>query len=236
MMVQVEDVEKFLGSEVRDPYGRVVGVFVSFYSEVDGNVTGIELVRGDGAPIYVAGDRLEVTPDTLIVIPEWRIEAVRVEKQLDRARKRARAIEDLYSSKEINVQTYEEMKKNIEVTINKLKEKAKNVKNFLRKRLNTIEDEILHIDKAINYLKLGYTSGEVVESRFKTAIDSLRSSKNRYVEEKKDIEKHIELLEKLENDVGLAQKIETVVEQAQQAQSQENVAEAQKPIDVRVIT
>ncbi|HWQ17102.1 MAG TPA: CdvA-like protein [Sulfolobales archaeon] len=234
-MVSIDEIEKHLGSKVRDPYGRILGVLSSIYSDVDGSVTGIEIMREDGYLSYIPSERVNVSPETLIVLPEWRVEAIKVEQQLDRARKRARALEELFSSKEMGSQAYEEMKKSLEATLSRLREKAKSVRNTLRKRLGELEDEILHIDKAINHLKLGYTSGEIGEQRFKTSIEGLRGSKARAVDEKSDIEKHLELLEKLENEAIVPQKIpievqatQPKIEAPQQAQS--------KPIEVRIVS
>jgi uncharacterized membrane protein len=234
-MVSIEEVEKYLGSKITDPYGRVVGVLSSIYSDVDGNVSGVEVVSEDYSIKYVGSERLVISHDGLIILPEWKVEALKVEAQLDRARKRARAIEDLYLNKEISSQAYEEMKKQIEATLSRLKEKAKQVRSVLRKRLGEVEDEILHVDKAMNHLKLVYTSGEISEQRFKQSIDMLRSSKNKFIEEKKDLERHIELIEKLETEISAPVKqpqITTIspqpVQQPQTAQSQTQ----QSPINV----
>ncbi|MCI4457112.1 MAG: CdvA-like protein [Desulfurococcaceae archaeon] len=234
-MVSIEEVEKYLGSKITDPYGRVVGVLSSIYSDVDGNISGVEVVSEDYSIKYVGSERLVISHDGLIILPEWKVEALKVEAQLDRARKRARAIEDLYLNKEISSQAYEEMKKQIEATLSRLKEKAKQVRSVLRKRLGEVEDEILHVDKAMNHLKLVYTSGEISEQRFKQSIDMLRSSKNKFIEEKKDLEKHIELIEKLETEISAPVKqpqITTIspqpVQQPQTAQSQTQ----QSPINV----
>jgi len=234
-MVSIEEVEKYLGSKITDPYGRVVGVLSSIYSDVDGNVSGVEVVSEDYSIKYVGSERLVISHDGLIILPEWKVEALKVEAQLDRARKRARAIEDLYLNKEISSQAYEEMKKQIEATLSRLKEKAKQVRSVLRKRLGEVEDENLHVDKAMNHLKLVYTSGEISEQRFKQSIDMLRSSKNKFIEEKKDLEKHIELIEKLETEISAPVKqpqITTIspqsVQQPQTAQSQTQ----QSPINV----
>jgi uncharacterized membrane protein len=234
-LVSIEEVEKHLGSKVRDPYGRVLGILSSIYSEIDSSVTGIEVLREDGLLLNIPSERINVTSDGIVIIPEWKIEAIKVEQQLDRARKRSRALEDLYSSKEIGSQAYEEIKKSLEATLNRLKERSKQARNLLRKRLGEIEDEILHLDKAINHLKLSYTAGEIGEQRFKASIENLRSVRNKYLDEKKDVETHIEILEKLETETALQPKIqmETQVMQpkvdiVQQAQ--------QKPIEVRIVS
>ncbi|MEM4971760.1 MAG: CdvA-like protein, partial [Sulfolobales archaeon] len=155
--------------------------------------------------------------------------------QLDRARKRSRALEDLYSSKEIGSQAYEEIKKSLEATLNRLKERSKQVKNLLRKRLGEIEDEILHLDKAMNHLKIGYTAGEINEQRFKASIENLRSVRNKYLDEKKDVETHIELLEKLETETTFQPKIQV---EAQIVQPKVDIAQQtqQKPIEVRIVS
>lgn len=232
-MVTVDEVEKNLGAKVKDPYGRVLGFLVSIYSDIDGTVSGVEVLREDGFLFSVPSERVSITTEGIVIIPEWRIEAIKVEQQLDRARKRLRALEDLFLSKEISSQAYEEMKKGLEATLARLRERSKQVRGMLRKRLGELEDELLHIDKAINHLKLGYTSGEVGEQRYKDSIEMLRSSKNRALDEKRDLEKHIELLEKLETEASIPQKIAPEVQQPkieapQQAQ--------QKPIEVRIVS
>ncbi|MEM0282742.1 MAG: CdvA-like protein [Sulfolobales archaeon] len=200
-MVSIEEVERFLGSKITDPYGRILGVLSSVYSDVDGSVSGVEVVSEDYSIRYIPSERLVISHEGLIILPEWKVEALKVEAQLDRARKRARAIEDLYINKEISAQAYEDMKKQIDSTLSRLKEKARQTRSLLRKRLGEVEDEILHLDKASNHLKLIYTSGEISEQRFKQSMDMLRSSRNKYVEEKKDLEKHIEIIEKLETEI-----------------------------------
>lgn len=232
-MVTVDEIEKSLGSKVKDPYGRVLGFLVSIYSDIDGTVSGVEILREDGFLSSVPSERVSITTEGIVIIPEWRIEAFKVEQQLDRARKRLRALEDLFLSKEIGSQAYEEMKKSLEATLARLKERSKQVRGMLRKRLGELEDEILHIDKAINHLKLGYTSGEIGEQRYKDSVEMLRSSKNRALDEKRDLEKHIELLEKLETEASIPQKIAPEIQQPkieapQQAQ--------QKPIEVRIVS
>jgi uncharacterized membrane protein len=238
-MVVLEEIEKFMGSKVTDPYGRVLGVLTSAYSDVDGNISGIEIVSEDYSIKYISAERIVVSHDGIIVLPEWRVEAVKVEAQLDRARKRARAIEDLYINKEISSQAYEEMKKQIDATLSRLREKAKQVRSLLRKRLGEIEDEILHVDKATNHLKLLYSSGEISEQRFKASIDVLRSSRNRLIDEKKDLEKHLELIEKLEVETTAPIKTPQITQQPQQQTQpapQIPKAEQQGPINVIITT
>jgi len=236
-LVHIDEVEKNLGSRVVDPYGRVLGVLSSIYSDVDGSVSGIEVLRDDGVLLSIPSERISVTPDGIVVTPEWKIEAIRVEQQLDRARKRSRALEDLFISKEIGSQAYEEMKKSIEAVLARLRERSKQVKGILKKRLGEIEDEILHLDKAINHLKLGYTSGEIGEQRFKASIEGLRAAKNRYLEEKRDVEKHIETLEKLETDVSVQPVQAKFQADVQIPQPKVEVQQAQqKPIEVRIVS
>ena len=237
ILVHIDEVEKHLGSRVVDPYGRVLGILSSIYSDIDGSVTGIEVLREDGALLNIPSERISVTPDGVVVIPEWKVEAIKVGQQLDRARKRSRALEDLFSSKEIGSQAYEEMKKSIEATLARLRERSRQVKSILKKRLGEIEDEILHLDKAINHLKLGYTSGEISEQRFKASIEGLRAARSRYLEEKKDVEKHIETLEKLETEVSVQPAQPKIQPDVQIPQPRVEVQQSQqKPIEVRIVS
>jgi hypothetical protein len=60
----------------------------------------------------------------------------------------------------------------------------------------------------IKNLMVLYMSNEVSETSYKDAIDYLKEAKSRCMEEKKDIEKHVNLISKLESEASNVQPVQ----------------------------
>ncbi len=201
MALMVDEVERYVGLEVKDPYGRKVGRIVALYSEVDGTVTGVELEVNEDTFTTISADRIKITEDgELQIIPEWKAEALSLIKQLDKAKRRIKALDDLYSKNEIPRHAYEEFRKKVEKSLSALKIRAREVKQMLRKRTHVLEDTIIQIEKAMTALKMSYLAGELSEKGYKSAVEALRQAKDKAVEEKEDIKKILNRIEKLERE------------------------------------
>jgi len=198
MIVTVDNFEKYLGQKVRDPYGRIVGKIVSFYSDVSGVVSQVEVEFKEDSFETIPISRIEITKDGIILLPEWKAEALDLIRQLERARKRALALEELYSKGDIPRHAYDEFKKKLERDLSRLHEKSKEVKEMLNKRMASLEAMILHLEKALTALRISYIAGEIGERSFKSAFEPLRNAREKAIEEKDDIKRVLEKIKKLE--------------------------------------
>ncbi len=199
MNVSVETVEKYLGQAVKDPYGRVVGHLISFYSNSDGYVTDLEVCFGETSFKQVNVDRFEFTGEGVTLIPEWQYEAEKTAQRLERLKKRLHALEDLYSKKEIPRHAYDLFKKRLEEELMKAKEEARKVKEMLKTKIHELEDTIVELEKAFTSIKMSYIAGEVSDKTYKAAAEQLRKHIEYAVDEKDDVKKFMEKIEKLEN-------------------------------------
>uniref|UniRef100_A0A7C4D6B1 CdvA-like coiled-coil domain-containing protein n=1 Tax=Staphylothermus marinus TaxID=2280 RepID=A0A7C4D6B1_STAMA len=204
--IRIEDVEKYIGKPVNDPYGRRIGYVIGFYSDPDGNVISLEISLGDYEFKEIKIDRFELNNGDLILLPEWEYEVKIIENRLERLRKRIIALNELYAKKEIPKHSYEKYRKIVENELLKTKEDAKNIREVLKKRLNTLDDTIIELEKTMTGLKMCYISGEIPEKAYKTAVDQVR----KYIEltqmEKESVKKHLDKIESLEKqpiDIGL---------------------------------
>lgn len=231
MIITLDQIEKYLGQKVKDPYGRVIGTLVSLYSDVDGVVTDVELSLSDSQFETIPAKRVQITPEGVVIIPQWKAEAVEAEQKLDRARKRYRALEELYRKGQIPGHAYDELKNKLDAQLRKLKIKVKEVRETLRRRAGELENMILHVEKAMTHLIVSYTAAEISEHAFKTSIDLLRQARSRAIDEKKDIEKHLELIEKLEGEPVELFKKETKATQV----SQPEAPKSEGPLVVEVV-
>ena len=231
MGYEISVLEKFIGETVKDPYGRVLGTLVALYGEIDGSVSAIEIAKGDNGLETVDIQRVSVEKDGVVVIPTWKAEAMSVAAQLERARKRLKALEDLYSRSEVPRHAYEEFKKKLTAALSDLKTKSREVKGLLRRKIGDLEDEILHVEKALTAMKMSYIAGEISEKSYKAAADALRGSRDRDLEEKSDVKKMLERLIRLEEEP-----ISSTIAKAPEAEAPEATAPvAEQPIVVQVV-
>ncbi|MCX8195854.1 MAG: CdvA-like protein [Acidilobaceae archaeon] len=225
MSLKIDSVARVVGSEVEDVYGRVLGVLVSVVSDVDGNVRYIEVKVVDRGLEEVPGERLSFRDGKLVVTPEWRYEAQKTIEALDRAYRRRKAVES-FGQGDIPGEIVEELKRSLSEEIKNLKVRAEGVKNAIRERINAIDEEAMHISKAIIYVQTLYFSGELSEKNYTQSINHLKKLREKLIEEKNDAKR---VLEKLEKTIEAATApLEVKKEQPKQEQ------QAPQPIMVKV--
>ncbi|MEB3851501.1 MAG: CdvA-like protein [Desulfurococcales archaeon] len=195
MPVTAEMISGFVGREVQDEYGRSVGVLVSFYSSVDGTVEAIEVKIADRGVEKIEAARVRVSDGKLVVTPAWKHRAVRVIEALDRAYRRRKAIETL-EGEDIPSDVISSFKIKLADEIKKLKKEAEEAKSAIKSRLHSIEDESLHLARALTSLKMLYFSGEVPESNYTQSVNQLRRLRESLAKEREDAKKVMEKLEK----------------------------------------
>ncbi len=221
----VDMLDKYIGQKVKDPYNRIVGTLASLYSEVDGTVKAVEILFGDSVFKTVEAQRITIHNGELILLPEWKYNAIKVIDRLERARRRSKALEDLYAKGEIPKHAYEEFKSKVSKDLDNLKMEAKETKEIIRKRIHELEDQIVQIEKALTALKMSYIAGEIGERGYKPAADILRQSRDRNLEEKNEAKRIIDTIQRLEtSDVEL--------EYAREEQKEEEEAETQFYVEV----
>ncbi len=197
-MLTIDQVEKFMGQNVKDEYGRVIGKLLTAYTDISGKVESVEIALNDYELERVEAERIKLTPDGLVISPRWKVRAVDVENKLDRVRRRIRSVEELYRKGMIPGHAYEDMKRRLNAQFKRVKDEVVKIKEELRKRANALEDQIIRLEKDMSNLMVLYMSNEVGETSYKAAIELLRNAKIRNADEKRDVERHIELIQKLE--------------------------------------
>ncbi|MCE4614250.1 MAG: CdvA-like protein [Desulfurococcales archaeon] len=199
MGIKVEEISGYLGLEIHDPYGRIFGALVTFYSNVHGEVEGFEVKVSDDKIVHIEPEKIRVEDGKLVVLPEWKFRAVTVLDALDRALKRKKAIEKTLSQTDLPGSVIETYLKKLNEDIKNLKSEAVKAKTEIKVRMNRIEDEVLHVDKALVNLQITYLSGEVSDTAFRKSSEQLKRIKGWLLEEMSDARSTIEKIEKIES-------------------------------------
>lgn len=227
----VDTIEKFVGREVKDPYGRIVGKMISVHTDEEGFgiVKFVEIATNDFEVNKVEAKRLKITPDTLLVIPEWKVAAIEVENRLERVRKRLNAVDNLFRQGKIPTIIYEEMKKSLSNAFEKIKEEVKNVKEMLRRRYRELEVRNMRLDRDMANLQMMFMSGEIDEEPFKKAFEYMESLKSWNKEEMEDINSHKAQIDRLEREASTAKPA------TRSASVAKDVSKPEQPLKVQII-
>lgn len=198
MILTVETFEKYVGQSIKDPYGRYVGVIAGFYSEIDSTISYVTVEFTNGSFAKLPVNRFEFEPDSVVLVPEWKVQALDVKRKLEITKKRIKALDDLYAKGEIAKHAYDEFKKKLEADLGKLKIESREVRKILQSRLRELERQVEELEKAHASLKMVFFAGEISEPTFKRATDIIKRSIEKCDAEKKDIKASISELEKIE--------------------------------------
>lgn len=221
MCTSIEVMNECLGKPVYDPYGRKLGYIVSFYSDVDAKIRSVEINIHDTEYKEIPMERFKLATEGVILMPEYEFNALLVENRLRVVKSRLSSLEELYSRKEIPTHVYENLKKGLDDELAAVKNKAKEVKDLLRRRLHEVEEQLSEVEKAIGALKTSYLAGEIQEKSYLTALDMMKKTLEILVKEKDNVKKHLDKIESLEalpltTALGVPQQKETTQEKSSQ--------------------
>lgn len=199
MVVPYENLAKTVGQKIKDIYGRDAGYVININTEVDGTITGVELAT-DSTIITVDPNRFKLEQDGVVLMPEWKVKANTILANVEKIRRRLKALEELYNKNEIDKSDYDEMKRKLSSEYNKVKEEISKLKSVLKARLSELEDQALKIDKVMIALKMSYLSSEIEDKAYKSSADQLKKLKDSYSMERDDIRKTLDKLDNLDKE------------------------------------
>src|SRR2546427_11888388 len=83
MPITLEEIRRFLGRSLQDPYGRTFGKVVGISANLKDEITGVGIEVGNGEFVQCPGDRVKISADTLVLSPTWKVEAEEFRKEFD---------------------------------------------------------------------------------------------------------------------------------------------------------
>ena len=201
MPIMIDEIGGAVGSHGFDEYGRDIGVQVSISSDTEGLIEYVEVKFEDRGLEKIEGARVRIRDGKIVVIPEWKHNAIKVINALERAYKRKKGVEEMLANSDIPSEVVEEMKRRLDDQIKKLRIKAKEAQEAVKERIENIDLEYLHVARAEANLRVTYFSGEIGERQFETGMKALRKLKEALTKEKADAK---EVLDKLSKVLQLA--------------------------------
>ena len=188
MSITLEQIRRFLGKSLQDPYGRTFGKVVGISANLRDEVTGVGIEVGNGEFIQCPGDRVAINGDNLVLAPSWKVEAEEFRKEFDIVTRRLRALDELFSVGDIQKDVYEDLRKQHEDAINELKSKRKQILDTLSQRTGTLNTQVRQLQTHLAGNKMLHASGEFDDQSYRAASDAIDTGLIRATAERKDVE------------------------------------------------
>src|SRR5437867_8343780 len=188
MIITLEEIRRFLGRPLQDPYGRAYGRIVGISANLKDEVTAVGVEVGNGEFVQCPGDRLSISGENLVLLPAWKQESDLFRKEFEVVTKRLRALDELFSVGDIQKDVYEDLRKQHEDAINELKSKRKQILDNLSQRNNTLNTQLRQLQTHLAGNKMLHASGEFDDQSYKAASDAIDTGLARAAAERKDVE------------------------------------------------
>ncbi len=151
-----------------------------------------------GGHIVVAKSRqLALTPKTITLTPEWKLDSADVISELSLLRKRISALESLRDTNEIDAEIYAELLDSQKAGyVDKVKS-AEALAGSMKERFAEITHQISSLTKYLVNAKLDHRSGELDGASLKLAQESIEPTLRPLIAERNDLANSLKTLEQV---------------------------------------
>ena len=157
---------EFIGKQVKDMYGTLMGNVVGVITDTDGSIESVSVDCGDSGLKQLSYEQLLVQGDYVIFIPKWRLDAQKLFRQKNLTLKRIKALQHLVEEDDTMKEDAEIVYVKYEKKLNELEEKEKSINEKLKERLDELNESTKNIKSILFDAKLQYKSHEISEETY----------------------------------------------------------------------
>ena len=157
---------EFIGKQVKDMYGTLMGNVVGVITDTDGSIESVSVDCGDSGLKQLSYEQLLVQGDYVIFIPKWRLDAQKLFRQKNLTLKRIKALQGLVEEDDTMKEDAEIVYVKYEKKLNELEEKEKSINEKLKDRLDELNESTKNIKSILFDAKLQYKSHEISEETY----------------------------------------------------------------------
>src|SRR5437667_11910474 len=103
------ETKALLGRSVTDIYGRLLGRVIGIERNPFGEMEGVQVEATGGIILTAKARQMALTPKSITISPEWKLESEDIISELTRLRKRVGGLESLKDSMESDGEMYTEL-------------------------------------------------------------------------------------------------------------------------------
>jgi myosin heavy subunit len=157
---------EFVGKQVKDMYGTLMGNVVGVITDTDGSIESVSVDCGDSGLKQLSYEQLLVQGDYVIFIPKWRLDAQKLFRQKNLTLKRIKALQQLVEEDDTMKEDAEIVYVKYEKKLHELEEKEKSINEKLKERLDELNESTKNIKSILFDAKLQYKSHEISEETY----------------------------------------------------------------------
>jgi CdvA-like coiled-coil domain len=157
---------EFVGKQVKDMYGTLMGKVVGVITDTDGSIESVSVDCGDSGLKQLSYEQLLVQGDYVIFIPKWRLDAQKLFRQKNLTLKRIKALQHLVEEDDTMKEDAEIVYVKYERKLDELEEKEKSINEKLKERLDELNESTKNIKSILFDAKLQYKSHEISEETY----------------------------------------------------------------------
>ena len=154
---------EFIGKQVKDLYGTLMGKVMGMITDIDGSIESISVDCGTSGLKQLAYEQLLVQGDYVIYIPRWRLDAQKLLRQKSLTLQRIRALQDIATENDSMKDDVELVYMKYDKRLHDLEENANHLNGNLESRLKELEEESRSIKTILFDAKLQFRSNEMTE-------------------------------------------------------------------------
>lgn len=157
---------EFVGKQVKDMYGTLMGTVVGIITDTDGSIESVSVDCGDSGLKPLPYEQLLVQGDYVIFIPRWRLDAQKLFRQKNLTLKRIKALQQLVEEDDTMKDDAEIVYSRYEKKLKDLEDKEKSINQKLIERIDELEKSTKDIKSILFDSKLQYKSHEITEETY----------------------------------------------------------------------
>lgn len=157
---------EFVGKQVKDMYGTLMGTVIGIITDTDGSIESVSVDCGDSGLKQLAYEQLLVQGDYVIFIPRWRLDAQKLFRQKNLTLKRIKALQKLVEEDDAMKEDVEIVYARYEKKLQDLEDKEKSINEKLIARLDELNKSTKSIKSILFDAKLQYRSNEITEETY----------------------------------------------------------------------
>ena len=178
----------FVGRPVMDEHGRLIGRIASFMVSPHGQVNGVFIEHGDGEFFRYSTNQLKISADGITLLSPIKLKVRALCSDIPLLWRKDQALRDLLEKKKISPDMFNELHKNFEDMLNRLKADAKRVLDDINRQIGKCSQQIRDLKSALVCLEIEREIGKVDEKSYRAAMEMVQRGLKWASAERKDLE------------------------------------------------
>jgi hypothetical protein len=197
MLLPELETRALLGRSVIDVYGRSLGRVIGLERNPFGELEGVQVEAPGGQIVSAKARQLALTPKSITLTPDWKLESEEFISELSLLRKRISALESLKETKEIDGEIYAELVDSQKAGYVEKVRAAEELAASMKRRFGELSGNIASLTKYLVNAKLDHKSGELDDESLKLAQGSIEPTLRPLMAERTDLAGSLKSLEQI---------------------------------------